>query len=70
MALTTGMRKGELERLRWNDIDFERGLALLHDTKNGLARHTPILDVIMGEIKKYREIGDALLFPSATGPRS
>ena len=34
MALTTGMRKGELENLRWNDIDFERGLALLHDTKN------------------------------------
>ena len=66
MALATGMRKGELERLRWNDIDFERGLALLHDTKNGMKRHTPIPDVIMGEIKKYREIGDALLFPSAT----
>jgi len=28
------MRKGELGKLRWNDIDFERGLALLHDTKN------------------------------------
>ncbi len=48
MALTTGMRKGELERLRWNDIDFERDLALLHDTKNGMARHTPIPDVILG----------------------
>jgi len=68
MALTTGMRKGELEKLRWNDIDFERGLALLHDTKNGTSRHTPIPDVIMGEVKKYRELGNGLLFPSTVNP--
>jgi integrase len=68
MALTTGMRKGELEKLCWGDIDYERGLAMLHDTKNGTSRHTPIPDVIMGEIKKYREIGNGLLFPSTTNP--
>jgi len=68
MALTTGMRKGELEKLHWSDIDYERGLALLSDTKNGTSRHTPIPDVIMGEIKKYREIGNGLLFPSTTNP--
>jgi integrase len=68
MALTTGMRKGELDWLRWHDIDFERGLALLHDTKNGTARHTPIPDVIMTEIKKYREVGNTLLFPSDIDP--
>jgi integrase len=66
MALTTGMRKGELERLRWNDIDFEKGLAMLSDTKNGTPRHTPIPNVIMDEIKKHREIGSGLLFPSST----
>ena len=27
MAITTGARKGELERLKWSDIDFDRGLA-------------------------------------------
>jgi integrase len=42
LALTSGMRKGEIDRLRWNDIDFENGLALLADTKNGSPRHTPI----------------------------
>jgi len=68
MALTTGMRKGEIEKLRWNDIDFERGLAILHDTKNGTARHTPIPNVIMGEVKKYREVGNTLLFPSTVNP--
>ena len=68
MALTTGMRKGELDWLRWHDIDFERGLALLHDTKNGTARHTPVPDVIMAELKKYREVGNTLLFPSTIDP--
>jgi integrase len=68
MALTTGMRKGELDKLRWNDVDFERELAILHDTKNGTDRHTPIPSVIMSELKKYREIGNILLFPSSKDP--
>jgi len=68
MALTTGMRKGELDLLRWQYIDFERGLAILKDTKNGTERHTPIPNIIMSEIKKHRELGNNLLFPSTTNP--
>lgn len=68
LALTTGMRKGELDRLRWNDIDFDKGLAMLHDTKNGTPRHTPIPDVIMDELRKRRVVGNSLLFPSSTDP--
>jgi integrase len=66
MALTTGMRKGELDQLRWCDIDFEKGLALLSDTKNGTPRHSPIPTVAMTELVKYREIGNGLIFPSST----
>jgi len=58
------MRKGELDWLRWNDIDFEKGLAMLADTKNGTPRHTPIPGIIMGELIKHREVGNCLLFPS------
>jgi integrase len=65
MALTTGMRKGELDGLRWSDIDFDKGLAILSDTKNGTPRHTPIPSVIMEELRKHREIGNGLLFPSS-----
>lgn len=68
MALTTGMRKGELDRLRWNEIDFDKGLAILSDTKNGTPRHTPIPNVIMDELKKHREVGNRLLFLSSTEP--
>jgi len=34
-------------------------------TKNGTPRHTPIPSVIMDELKKHREIGNGLLFPSS-----
>ena len=64
LALTTGMRKGELINLRWSDIDFEEGLAILSDTKNGSVRHTPIPEVTMEIVRQYREIGNGLLFPS------
>ena len=33
LAITTGMRKAELSNLRWSDINFEKGLASLKDTK-------------------------------------
>lgn len=68
MALTTGMRKGELDRLCWTDIDFDRGLAILRDTKNGEPRHCPIPTIALNELKKYREISSNLIFPSTINP--
>ena len=68
MGLTTGMRKGELDWLRWNDIDFDKGLAILADTKNGTPRHTPIPGIIMDELVKHREVGNGLIFPSSIDP--
>lgn len=38
LALSTGMRKGEILTLNWNDINFERGAVLLQTTKNGLPK--------------------------------
>ena len=68
MALSTGMRRGELMNLRWSDIDFDRGLAKLEITKNGSARHTPIPGIILDKLKEVREIGNGLLFPSTVDP--
>ncbi len=33
LAITTGARKGELTKLRWNDIDFDRRTAYVSTTK-------------------------------------
>ena len=32
LALTTGMRRGELLALRWDDVDFKQSLVFVHRT--------------------------------------
>jgi len=42
-ALTTGMRKREILKLRWDQVDLEHGFILLVETKNGEGRQIPIV---------------------------
>jgi len=41
-AVETGMRRSEILKLRWRDIDFKNGFAFLYDTKNGEDRKVPL----------------------------
>ena len=41
-ALNTGMRKGEILKLRWDQVDMQHGFILLEKTKNGERREIPI----------------------------
>jgi len=41
-ALNTGMRRGEILNLRWENVDFKAGVITLVHTKNGDKRHIPI----------------------------
>jgi len=68
MAITTGMRKSEMMHLRWSDIDFDRSLARLADTKNGSPRHNPIPAPAMQELKKFRKTGNDYIFSSPYKP--
>ena len=68
MAMSTGMRKSEMLNLTWADIDFENCLAFLHDTKNGEPRVCPLPSATIGEMKQFRGIGPALVFPSPIKP--
>jgi integrase len=66
-ALTTGMRRGELFGLRWQDIDLERRVAVLQDTKNGDRRSVPIVPEVaelLREHGKVRKIGNDQVFVS------
>ncbi len=38
LALLTGMRRGELLRLKWDDIDFKRGFIHIREPKGGRIR--------------------------------
>ncbi len=55
LALTTGMRQGEILGLKWNDVDLERGIAHLRDTKNSHPRSVPLADLGVSALKKLYE---------------
>jgi len=42
LALSTGVRRGEILGLRWRDVDLKAGFAILHDTKSVERRRVPI----------------------------
>jgi integrase len=48
LALFTGMRRGEIFKLQWSDIDFERGFITLQDPKGGWNQTIPLNDSARG----------------------
>jgi len=51
-ALETAMRRSEILQLRWEDIDFQRSLATLNETKNGQSRIVPLSKIALDVITK------------------
>lgn len=52
LAVSTGMRQGEILSLRWKDVDFVHSRILLEETKNGDRRQVPLLGAAMDELRK------------------
>jgi integrase len=50
-ALNTGMRKGEILGLMWDNADLQHGFILLDMTKNGERREIPINDTLRTTLK-------------------
>lgn len=60
MALNTGMRKGEILGLQWNQVDLKHGFILLDKTKNNERREIPInapLKAMLIKIKPQKAVG-------------
>lgn len=57
LAITTGMRRGELLSLRWQDIDIEKGVLRVRRTVNFISGH----GFIEGEPKTAKSTRDILL---------
>lgn len=67
LALLTGMRYGEIVKLKWGDINFDMHFITLHETKNGERRVIPLTDDVAKVLKDTPTFGDkenTLVFPS------
>ncbi|HKQ34015.1 MAG TPA: site-specific integrase [Nitrospiraceae bacterium] len=54
-ALHTGLRQGELLRLRWADIDWTVGVLTIHETKAGERRRVPMNSVMQTLLTGMRD---------------
>ncbi len=70
LALTTGMRRGELRALRWADLDLQRRVAVLEKTKNRERRAVPLMPEMVELLKdRVRRIDTDLVFPQRGSAR-
>jgi len=70
LALSTGMRKGEILGLTWKAVDLKRGHVTLIDTKNGETRGVPVTGKALELLRdhaKVRRLDTQLVFPSWEG---
>jgi len=67
MALYTGMRRGEIFKLQWKDINFGTGFILLKDPKGGPDQRIPINDMAKDLLKNIARGKSLYVFPGRTG---
>ncbi len=65
-AMFTGMRRGELIRLAWNDIDFERGAVTLRNPKGGRTTTVVVSTRALDAIRDL-PVTSELVFPGKGG---
>lgn len=58
MALFTGMRRGELFKLKWTDIDFDRGFITIRDPKGGTSQKIPLNDQARAVLNNHPRTAD------------
>ena len=51
VALNTGMRRGEIQNLKWSQISFKDRTIIAQKTKSGRDRHIPVNDALFKELQ-------------------
>ena len=70
VALHTGMRRGELASLRWQDADFHTRTLVVRQSKSGEGRRVPMNRVVVATLRllrKERQAFGGLVFTSPEG---
>jgi len=50
-ALHTGMRRGEILKLKWTDVDFQNGIIIVQESKSGKKRMIPMDDTLLSTLR-------------------
>ena len=70
LALFTGMRRGEIFKLQWNDVDFHRGFIHIRDPKGGKSQKIPLNSNARSLFEVIPKQGGEYIFPArGGGPR-
>jgi integrase len=66
IALNTGMRRGEILSLRWDDVDLRKGFIFIKDSKSGQSRNIPINERVFETLKSLPQNSDFVFFNPGT----
>lgn len=69
LVLFTGCRSGEVVAALWRDIDFDRAVRTLRETKNGEPHDVMLPSQAVELLKGRRGLHDIFVFPSPVGER-
>lgn len=64
LGVATGMRRGEMVGLRWDDIDLQRRILVLHTSKTGEGRIVPLSSVAVSVLRGMPRRLDGQVFGS------
>ena len=67
LALFTGMRRGELFKLKWTDIDFNRGFIFIRNPKGKKDQHIPMNNKSRELLSNHERSGSLYVFPGRNG---
>ena len=67
MVLYTGMRRTELFKLKWSDIDYHNGFILIRDPKGGADQKIPLNDGARQVLESHPKTDSPYIFPGRNG---
>ena len=68
LVLLTGLRRGEIFKLQWRDLNFERDTLLLRDPKGGVDQYLPLNAEAKTLLKEHPKTkGSDYVFPNRKG---
>lgn len=56
LALYTGMRRGEIFKLKWADVDFQRGFISIRNPKGGVSQKIPLNEPARGVLDNHPKV--------------